>query len=1309
MWNVTGIIVKRFWGLCAFLLITLAVLVSIGRELAPQVANYRPELENYFSELAGANVSISAIQARWRGLSPQLEMRGIQVHSLEGEALFSMEIARARVNLLHSLFARQLILDNLRFKQLDMGFLQNPDGSWALRGLRPRTSDASLALNDPLDIFLRASRIEVLDATLSLDFRTGHHTKLTFPSALLENAGDFHRLRSELAVDHSDVVSLIIEARGDPRQVDSFQAQGQLRLRNFDLDRVVAALPGQLWEGLPEQAWRQNSALNLDLWLNVAPGREITTHGTVDIGELPLTFDQGIQVPLRTTARFAGHWAESGAWKLALRDLNLLVEDVDLPALDVQLSSANLGEPVQVQVAEVDLAPWMAAILESGLVEGWALDSLRQLNPRGQLHNATFTVAGTSLDDIVIRASLHDVFLDSWRGAPAVELLNGYIEAKPLSGFVDLDSKNGFSMHYPTIYHQPLVFETARGRVHWNVDLKRKTVDVYSGLLAVDGAPGAGRGYFSLHIPMANQGGEELILQLGLRDSKAQYHKSFVPYVVPQPLLDWLDQSIGDGAMRSGGFLFRGGLQAATAEQATVQLFLNIEGAELAYHPDWPALQGANGVLWLDNQTVVADIDSARIFDTQVEEGHLRVHVDRGASSSTLEITAKGHGEARDGLRFLRETPLQTVIGGDWLEAWGLEGKLSSQVAITVPLDGVKKPEIHQIDLDLDQAVASNEALDLEFEALQGRLSFNDQRGLYAEKITGQLWGHAVNAELAEVHGDYRALTLTFKGHTDMAALQAWTRRPELTFASGAAAFSADLFVPYDGDHEQPRLTVSSDLEGVVVDLPAPYGKGPTESRTMTVGISLGAEDNLLELRYSDLAHAAFELKKGTLQRVAVGLGSNGRLPESGLLHVSGTVPQFDLAQWAPVLNRYQDAYAAESGGTSGQSIIPMQPVFDLTFDSFRFENFQVDQLRLRGEEVQDRWQISLDSPLVGGDVHLYLDPGTAILLNLTHLHLADVGMESGEGAAEDMLASFDPSGLPALDVNVDDFRIDGADFGNWSFQLRPTETGLIARNISGTVRGGHILGLTDAEGAVLEWQTTSGEAHTRFRGRFVTDNLGGVLEQWNQPHLLDSESSRFEVDLRWNGSPAAIAVTSLQGEVAMTVKRGSFTRGAGESSTGGALLELISFFNFDTWLRRIRLDFSDLKRSGMAFESIRGVLHFDEGRVIMEEPVVVNSFSSRFQMAGVVNLMDSSLDTRLVATIPVGGNLTFMAALSGFGLPAVAGMWLISKVFEEQIDKMSSLSFDVAGSLDDPKMKFVRFFDHEAVHEASRAQLDPQ
>ncbi|MEX1032658.1 MAG: YhdP family protein [Cellvibrionaceae bacterium] len=1307
MQKVTQIIVKRFWGLCALLLISLAVVVTIGRELAPQAGNYRADVEAYLSEVTGLQVSIESLAAGWEGLSPELTLRGVRIIDSDGDDILSVDTAFAELSLLRSLFNWQLALGKVEVVNIAMGFQQNADGIWGLNGLDPTVADVDFS--DPLDIFLLVHHIEFRNAQFSFDFRTGHSSEVELPHLVLENSGDFHRLRSEVAVDRNrDVLSLIIEARGDPRNLDNFTAKGHLRLQRFELDKAVAALPGEWWDGLPEQEWRKGHQLDLEAWFDISAGMAITTHGRLDIGELPVSLQESVVTPERTVANFAGHWAKSGAWKLAFGDVSLEWDGVQAPPINLVLSSANLGEPVYLQTEQIDLAGWFTTARIAGLLKGEVLDAFESLQPRGQLRNLELRVAGTRLRDLTLRANLEDVSADSWKGAPAVTKLNGYLETTPVAGFVDIASNNGFSMYYPTLHRHELEFERAGGRVHWQIDLEEAAIRVHSGLLSVSGETGEGRGYVSLFVPFEfGSRQEELIIQAGLRHSALGYHRQFVPYILPDSLTGWLSQSVGEGKVSSGGFVYRGGFTSESVRRAAIQLFLNVEGADLTFHPKWPALQQTNGVFWLDDMTILADLNSGRLFNAQVRDTKVRLTPPLDGAQLTLDIAGRARGNAADGLRLVRETPLGKMIGTQLFADWSLNGDMQAWVDLSIPLQEGRKPIIRQVDVDLRNTRLATGDLQLQFDDIQGRVSYNDQQGVYAERLTGQFWRHPITATVSRtMHDDTESLVLSLTGATDIQSLREWSPRPELQFLEGRAAYQVSLMIPNGQSGKQPVLTLESDLHGVAVDLPQPFGKAAEDRRALVINAPLQAGDVQYYLRYDHNVHASASVRDGQLIGAALGLGKRTDL-EQRVLAVRGTLDHFDLGEWQAVLDRYKNY--RQSAGDSVALAGHLRPVIDVHFNTVTVNDFSTEDLALKGRQTADHWQLAMDSPFIAGDVRLYVDSKQPIVVDLDHLRLP--GQEPPEPrhpflpppestAATDLLADIDPSTLPAMDFAVREFWVGDADYGTWSFRLRPTYTGLMANEIVGNVRGGRITGMQAGEGAELWWDRIDGEDVSRFNGRFVTANLGSALQQWDQPRLLDSESSEFEARLNWPGSPAAITVTVIQGDIVMAIKRGTFIRGAGEASTGSALLELIAFFNFDTWLRRLRLDFSDLSRAGTSFETINGALQFDQGKVYMNTPVVVNSHSSRFQMAGVLDLVESELDTRLIATIPVGGNLTFVAALAGMGLPAVAGMWLISKVFEEQIGKMSSLSFNVTGPLDDPEMDFVRLFDDDAMSE---------
>ncbi len=148
------------------------------------------------------------------------------------------------------------------------------------------------------------------------------------------------------------------------------------------------------------------------------------------------------------------------------------------------------------------------------------------------------------------------------------------------------------------------------------------------------------------------------------------------------------------------------------------------------------------------------------------------------------------------------------------------------------------------------------------------------------------------------------------------------------------------------------------------------------------------------------------------------------------------------------------------------------------------------------------------------------------------------------------------------------------------------------------------------------------------------------------------------------------------------------------ENTAASGILRLLGLFNFNTWARRIKFDFSDLYKKGIAYDDLNGKFSFDQGKMYFQEPLVVKSPSSEFTMAGEIDYLKENIDAVLVTTLPVSGNLTVAAAFAA-GLPAAAGIYLISKIFKPQVDKVSSLTYGVKGSWNDPDVKFLSIFNN--------------
>jgi hypothetical protein len=93
----------------------------------------------------------------------------------------------------------------------------------------------------------------------------------------------------------------------------------------------------------------------------------------------------------------------------------------------------------------------------------------------------------------------------------------------------------------------------------------------------------------------------------------------------------------------------------------------------------------------------------------------------------------------------------------------------------------------------------------------------------------------------------------------------------------------------------------------------------------------------------------------------------------------------------------------------------------------------------------------------------------------------------------------------------------------------------------------------------------------------------------------------------------------------------------------------------------------------------------------------------SSFQFSGVSDVAARSLNGELVATLPVANNLPWIAALAA-SLPIAAGVFVVSKIFDKQVNRLSSAVYSISGSWDDPQVEFEHIFDASSQRTGSAA-----
>ena len=537
--------VRSFWGAVLFVIITLAVVVQLGRALFPVLNDYRSEMEQQLSAQLGAQVEVGNISAKWTGLRPRVTFTAVAVRNRDNEPVFQVEQVSAEVSLLSTLRDWRLGFRKVTFTGLSGVLRQNESGRWWVQGLARIKPPASLEddeqrFRDPVDIFLFGRRVELTDTRLTLLFRSGLSTELAIPHIRLENDAQFHRLAASFGVDEEQQsLYLVVEGTGDPRDDAHFDARGYLHLQRFPSAKVLAALGirDDLLSGdtpATDVGWRDDGRVTLSLWFQGTSSRGITWNGEVAVDGSPMRPPANMQWPASLQSRVSGYWEPPRRWQRSAAGLQLSWADFAAPPVDLMLRG-SFGGDSELALDVLDLARWSEVAERAGLLQGRARETFATLRPRGELRNVHIQRRSAEQGRFAMRGNIVDGQVEAWQGAPALTGVNGFVEASALGGELRLRSEQGFVMAFPLLYEQPLSFSRAEGAVRWEVDSAARKVYLSSGLIKLANDEVSAQGHFNFHLPFDRGGEPEMTLVVGVREGQVGLHRALLPRTAPAP------------------------------------------------------------------------------------------------------------------------------------------------------------------------------------------------------------------------------------------------------------------------------------------------------------------------------------------------------------------------------------------------------------------------------------------------------------------------------------------------------------------------------------------------------------------------------------------------------------------------------------------------------------------------------------------------------------------------------------------------------------------------------------------------------
>lgn len=1320
--NILRSAVRIFWGTLLFGIISLAVTVQLGRAVFPILDDYRALVEAQLSRQLQVNVSIGAIEAQWEGLRPQLHLLDVEVSNDLGVPVFEVRQVDVEVGLLASVRDWRLAFRKLTFSGLDAVIIQHDNGRWSVRGLDQIRDDLSdpdrFSINDPLDVFLFGRRVEMLDTSFSFHFRSGLLSDIAIPTIRLENDADFHRLAAEFSIDSGEqALQLIVEGKGDPRNTETFDARGYLSLNAFPSEKVLAAvgipsdvLLGEEGDGLRPN-WQNTGQVDLRLWFDGTSAKGLRWRGDMNVRGVPVIPPEGMLWPESLSTDFSGDWHPEAGWHLDLAEASLAWPNFTAPPLNARLRG-KLGEPSLLQMAQLDVYAWQQVIARAGLLPKRAQDVLQELAPFGELRNLLLTQTSADQGFFELRANVHQAGVRAWRGVPAIEGINGYVEANAFAGHVTIHSDAGVVLDFPKIYNQPLPVQTAAGDVRWLIDKEQRSVAISSGIMQVSNDDIAATGQFNLRLPfVASPGVEpELTLAVGVRKGAARLHRLLVPYTVPDGLYQWLEDSIQRGVVSDASFIYHGSLLKDHQLARIIQLSATVEGGELVFDQNWPSLTDASAAIVLDDDNFYVSNLQGQILGVAISNAD--VALARLPESDGRAIALRGHikGDSGKALNLLKNSPIKDLLG-EQLESWQLSGSFDGFLDLLIPLEADVVGGRQTVKVQLDDNQLYLPQLNLTFDDIRGPFTYSSRDGVNSEGLHAHLWGQALQAQLSsQWTSEQKSVRLDYSGQVDVEQLQQWAKRPELSFASGITEVSGTIAVPFDDDAPL-HLTASSTLRGVHVDLPEPLLKAEQDTHAMQMDIyahpASNAQSGYVEydLRLQGQAQMRIRARDGDMEGISLAIGVPAPAVKKGSIGISGVLPTVDLPAWKQALDRYLERSAvSDTAADKGQSEPPMPVSIALNLEQMQIGGLAFDDVFVEGGRQQEEWTFDVQSPAMAGRYRVAEGQPLDMRLSYLHLPLADpaASPEVQAGAADvSQLAKLDITELGAVDFFCEELQLGARKLGQWQFRLRPVNGGVVVYDLLADIYGMSVKGLSPkSPGAELIWLRSELGDMSYFSGRVTAGDVSTLFAEFGEEKVLTSDQARFDLELQWPGAPDAIGLNKLLGTIDFDLQRGRFIRGAevGENP----VVKLLGLLNFDTLTRRLRLDFSDLNPEGLGYERVRGLLAFKEGIIEVNQPLQVDSPASHIQFVGDIDLLKQTVDAQLVTTFPITGNLTMAAALTGV-LPAAVGVFVVGKLFKEQIDKVSSIRYNIKGNWNEPKVEVEKVFENQTNHQRGR------
>ncbi len=1264
------VVVKFFWMLTVVVLVSFALMISLARLALPVLGEYKQDIEVLLEEHFEQSLSIGVINAKISGFSPSLQLLNVSMlDKATDEPLLFFNEVHVDINILKSLLNWQPELENLTVVGLDLMVERSEQGQIVVAGVRGGAK-RNLANEHELarQWLLHQGGVRLEQATIRWSDRLTAQPELVFTDLGFQIN---RSLRGVHVIGQGFLPGLLggefdFIFNFDTENVEKINGEGYVSVAGAQLapwqSKLFSGAQGHLFDGEIDLAawftWSAGELRRADLNIE---GRRVVVGAT---GHSDLHFD---------SLSVLAHWyREKNGWGLAINDFRLLQNGaawLNVTHSGIRFQLLEQGARFELGVPALDIARVSALALRLPYLDEEWRTALLGMKPVATVNDlyVRWQQRGEGGEQYFARAEFTDLGGSRHKKIPAFSGVDGILSVANTGWSLNLKT-NEARVRLAGLFRDPLNFTRLTGVIsgEWGDE----GWQVWSDGLAVSNTHLSASAYFTLQ-KQAGQGSPELDLVVSAERADVSQTSKYLPVgIMSKQVVAWLDRAIIDGQVTRAGVTFRGPIKKSfpfDRLDGRFEVQVAFEDGVIAYAPGWPPIVDAKGQLIFNEQSMRVRGHSAMTLDSKLT--HVEVAIPKfKAKNRAVYINGYATGPTSNGLLFLTTTPLAKTVGRYFLNARG-QGTSELELSLRIPLNE------HETALTIKGVNTFHES-DLLFEDIgvdvrnvDGVLTFTE-KGVSAEHLRGEVLGLPVEAAMhTEVVDSVVRVVITGRGRASPQALSRQFKLAIFNDMEGDVPWSGRLVLPNEGNVE---LVVSSQLEGVAVNLPAPVGKSPSQSRALQVEMHLPFnEKNLLHFRYGEDMRGVFELareeKAIVLKRGEIRFADGtAQLPIGSGLRLVVKADFYDHSQWMAYLSKQ-----GQEGGSEDIAFVQL----DLYFDEALLYGQLFREMSVEMVKVDRRWLGVIFGPDVAGHLSIPSDEKLPLVLELDYLHVRVDAVDAHADTEHE--EKVDPSQVTALHLVVRELYRNNARLGRLVVELEP---GFAGRGVK--IKRVDLIGEYISVQGHGTWQAFP-ETHkqeTRFEATVESKDMGVLLGLFGYTDNLDRGEAKNEVRLSWVGGPGDFALEKLDGELVFNIKSGALldvNPGAGR---------IFGLLSVQALPRRLSLDFRDLFAKGLAFDEIKGTVKLSQGEAFTED-LRLKGPAVEVAVTGYIDLVGKKYNQYVTVEPNYTGTLPLAVAVIVNPVAGVAA-WFAEKLLRRPVGDIARILYHVTGSWSSPNVK---------------------